>query len=243
MSTSVSGSAVRQLVLLRGGARSGQSPEPDAEADAGPNDERSPTDERSTCDVQVVSALMRGDPGAPYQAWLRFRPMVRGNLRRIVGPGLDEEDLGQEVFLRFFQRVGSLREPAAVRGFLFAICLRVAQKELRRRWLRRWLRLTNDGTLPDPTPTGRPDDTADREVHDAVTRYYAILDAVGGQGRSLFVTRYIEGMELTEVARTHGLSVSTTQRRLGRVAKRIDAMVRRDPVLAGIAGPDGDGSP
>jgi RNA polymerase sigma-70 factor (ECF subfamily) len=66
-------------------------------------------------------------------------------------------------------------------------------------------------------------------------RYYAILETVGGQGRSLFVSRYIEGVELVEVARLHGLSISTTQRRLGRVSKRVQAMVRRDPLLAEIA--------
>jgi hypothetical protein len=61
------------------------------------------------------------------------------------------------------------------------------------------------------------------------------LDAVGGQGRSLFVARYIEGMELAGVAHMHGLSVSTTQRRLARVATRVDAMVRRDPALSELA--------
>ena len=187
--------------------------------------------------MALAQALVRGDGDAPYRAWQRFEPLARGYLRRMVGPGLDEEDLCQEAFLRFFGRVKTLRDPNAVRAFLFGVCLRVARKELRRRWLRRWLRLTDDGTLPERAPEssgvrGREDDV---EARDAVGRYYAILDSIGGQGRSLFVSRFIEGLELTDVARLHGLSVSTTQRRLGRVAKRIQAMVRRDPLLATIA--------
>jgi RNA polymerase sigma-70 factor (ECF subfamily) len=211
---STSGSVAR-LVLLQGGTAADQ----------------------PTTDEQLAQALIRGDTGTSQQAWMRFLPMVRGQLRRILGPGLDEDDLSQEVFLRFFQRVGGLREPAAVRGFLFAICLRVAKKELRRRWLRRWLRLTDDGTLPEDP--GRPNaDALEREARDALKRYYAILDTVGGRGRSLFVARYIEGMDLAQVSRMHGLSVSTAQRRLGRVAARVDAMVRRDPVLSELAGHD-----
>ena len=130
----------------------------------------------------------------------------------MIVSNLDEDDLCQEVFLRFFQRVPGLRDPGAVRGFLFAVCLRVARKELRRRWLRRWLRLTDDGTLPESAPD-RALDAADREARDAIVRYYDILNTMGGQGRSLFVTRYIEGVALADVARLHGLSVSTTQRR------------------------------
>ena len=199
----------------------------------------------SRSDVALAQALVRGDGDAPYRAWLRFEPLARGYLRRMVGPGLDEDDLCQEAFLRFFGRVKTLRDPNAVRAFLFAMCLRVARKELRRRWLRRWLRLTDDGTLPERTADsagarGREDDV---EARDAVGRYYAILDGIGGQGRSLFVSRFIEGLALADVARLHGLSVSTTQRRLGRVAKRIQAMVRRDPVLATIAGRGEEAAP
>ncbi|MES1205494.1 MAG: RNA polymerase sigma factor [Pseudomonadota bacterium] len=185
-------------------------------------------------DAELARALVRGDKDAPYAAWLRFAPAARGNLRRLLGPGFDEDDLCQEVFLRFFQRVPGLRDPDAIRGFLFAVCLRVSRKELRRRWLRRWLRLTEDGTLPESGAAGEVDPAA-VEARDAVNRYYAILDHIGGEARTMFVTRYIEGLELTEVARLYGLSVSTTQRRLGRVSKRVDAMVRRDPLLAEIA--------
>lgn len=236
-----------RLLLLQGGVRPPVANdvggvETEESSDARPA-EAPPAPEADLSDVALAEALVRGDGAAPYRAWLRFEPMVRGHLRRMVGPGLDEDDLCQEVFLRFFGRVHTLRDPAAVRSFLFAMCLRVSRKELRRRWLKRWLRLTDDGTLPEASPESaavRPRE-AEADARDAVVRYYAILDAVGGQGRSLFVSRYIEGLELAEVARLHGLSVSTTQRRLGRVAKRVQAMVRRDPLLLEIA--EGGGHP
>lgn len=189
--------------------------------------------DKTTSDADLARALGRGEEAAFQLAFARFAPAVRGNLRRVIGPGLDEDDLCQEVFLHFFRRIVDLRDPNAVRGFLFGVCLRVGRKELRRRWLRRWLRLTDNGALPEPPMEDR-DEPAD-EVREAVTRYYRILDTVGGQGRSLFVARYIEGVALAEVARLHGLSLSTAQRTLNRVAKRIDAMVHGDPILSEIA--------
>ncbi len=110
----------------------------------------------------------------------------------------------------------------------------MACKEIRRRRLKRWLRLTDDGILPEPA-AGIPLDGREREARDAVKRYYAILETLGGQARSLFVTRFIEGVELVEVARLHRLSLSTARRRLARASKRVDAMLRRDPVLAELA--------
>jgi DNA-directed RNA polymerase specialized sigma24 family protein len=70
---------------------------------------------------------------------------------------------------------------------------------------------------------------------EAVTRYYALLEKLGGKDRSLFVARTIEGLTLEEVAAAHDVSVSTAQRRLNRASKRIALLVRRDSVLAGFA--------
>lgn len=180
-------------------------------------------------DAEVAAALLRGDKDAPYLAWSHFAPFVRGSLRRLLGPGVDEDDLSQEVFLRFFPSVRRLRDLEAIRGFLFGVCVRVGRKELRRRWLRRWLRLTPEGVLPEPKPELDP---SDGDAPEVLGRYYAILDRVGGQARSLYVTRYIQDLDLVEVARLHGLSLSTTQRKLARITKRIEAMVRLDPLLA-----------
>jgi len=181
-------------------------------------------------DEELIQALRRGDAQAAFVVWQRFAPLVTRTLRRLMGPGCDEEDLGQEVFFRFFRNVPALRTPSAVRSFLLGICIRVVRQEVRRRWLRRWLRLTDRGTLPD---VAGPE--ADQDAREVVRRYYEILDRVGAEGRSLFVTRHVEGVGLADVAALHGLSVSTTQRKLARVTERIAAMARRDPVLAQYA--------
>lgn len=193
------------------------------------------TDRRADVAVEIglALALLRGEEAAAYHAFLRFAPLVRASLRRLIGPGLDEEDLCQEVFFRFFQGVKRLRDPAALRAFLYGICWRVGRGELRRRWMQRWLRLSDDGELPDRAAATSGD--LDCDAREGLQRYYRILDRVSVAARSLFVTRYLEGVDLEQTARRHGLSVSTTQRRLARVTRRVDAMVRRDPLLRELA--------
>ena len=181
-------------------------------------------------DVALVEALRRGEAQAELAAWNRFSTGVDQTLRRLLGPGPDREDLLQEVFIRFYRRIGTLREPSAVRGFLTGICIHVVRAEIGRRQRHRWLSLTATGDLPEPLPS-----TPDLEGREAVTRYYRMIDKLGGKDRSYFVARTIEGMTLDEVAAAHEVSVSTAQRRINRATKRVAALVRRDPMLAQFA--------
>jgi RNA polymerase sigma-70 factor (ECF subfamily) len=181
-------------------------------------------------DVALVEALRRGEAQAELAAWNRFSTGVDQTLRRLLGPGPDREDLLQEVFIRFYRRIGTLREPSAVRGFLTGICIHVVRAEIGRRQRHRWLSLTATGDLPEPLPS-----TPDLEGREAVTRYYRMIDKLGGKDRSYFVARTIEGMTLDEVAAAHEFSVSTAQRRIHRATKRVAALVRRDPMLAQFA--------
>ena len=184
-------------------------------------------------DEGLVAGLRRGDTRAELAAWNRFSARVDATLRRLLGPGQDpqaREDLLQEVFIRFFARVGTLRVAAAVGGFLTGITIHVVHGELARRRRRSWLRLTPTGMTPDIA--GPPPST---EAREAVQRYYEKLEVLSPKDRSIFVARTIEGLTLAEVASVHGLSVSTAQRRLVRATKKVSLLVRRDPVLASFA--------
>ena len=152
-------------------------------------------------------------------------------LRRYFGPGPDRQDLCQEVFLRFFTRIDELRDRTALRSFLIGICLGVAQNELRRAKVRRWIFLTQSGDLPDAPING-----SDPEAREATERVYKILAGVSAEDRSLFVTRYIEKMELAEIAVAIGRPLSTTKRRLARATRRIAARMSGDPALADYVG-------
>ena len=187
-------------------------------------------------DVALAKALIRGDPQATFVAWTRLHGLAVGTLRRLAGPGGDVDDLAQEVFLRFFRQVPKLRDPKALRSFLIGICLRVVRGELRQRWLRRFLRLTDSGESPESSGLARWGAGDGHDASDAreiVRRYYAILDRLTIDERSLYVARHVERLPLVEVAALHGLSDSTARRRLLRVARRVEAMVERDPALAG----------
>jgi RNA polymerase sigma-70 factor (ECF subfamily) len=178
-------------------------------------------------DAELVAALRAGDERAYTVAWIELGPMVRRLVTRFFGTNADAPDLSQEVFLRLFRRINELRNPSGLRGFVVGICLGVARNELRRVRVRRWVRLTHSGELPDVGVSG-----PDLEARQALRRLYAILDQVSAHDRSLFVARFFEKMEIAEVAVAHGLSYGTAKRHVARATTRINKRLERDPLLA-----------
>jgi RNA polymerase sigma-70 factor (ECF subfamily) len=177
-------------------------------------------------DATLARALIARDPRAPRVLWQRFAPMVFRMLRRTLGSDHDLDDLAQEVFLCVFEKVRALREPKALKAFVISVTSLTMRHELRRRWVRRWVRLsgkTDAAELEIVTP--------DTDAREALARFYKILDRVNATDRAAFVLRFMEGLELTEVAAALKLSLATTKRRLARVWARVMLLVERDPVL------------
>jgi RNA polymerase sigma-70 factor (ECF subfamily) len=111
--------------------------------------------------------------------------------------------------------------------------LHVAKSELRRRRARRWLRLSDDGLLAEPEPLDSDEWHGPRA---AVLRLYEMLDRMSDDRRTVFVLRYVEGLELAELSTVLDCSLATTKRRLADAAHRICALASGDPLLAPYVG-------
>jgi RNA polymerase sigma-70 factor (ECF subfamily) len=181
-------------------------------------------------DATLVRAAMAGDRRAHVAIWRKYAAMVRSKMSRSVG-GRDVEDHTQEVFLRLFEYLSELRDPAALRSFIIGIALRVAGTELRRRRCRWWLTLTATGELPE-SPRSFSDDGSD--VREVLGRLVAILDKLTPHSARVFELRYIEEKELSEVAVAMGISLATAKRHLARASARVFAMAEREPAVAGF---------
>jgi RNA polymerase sigma-70 factor (ECF subfamily) len=177
-------------------------------------------------DCVLAIAACAGDPRAPSIISKRYAARVRSKLHHWIG-SQDIDDHVQDVFLRFFEQLPRMRDPNALRGFLVGITLRIACTELRRRRRSR-MRLTPTGELPEPR-TSCDDRGPARE---ALWRFESILQRLAPSSRRVFVLRYIEKLELTQVAEEMHISVATAKRHLARAAATVSAMAKREPALA-----------
>jgi RNA polymerase sigma-70 factor (ECF subfamily) len=186
-------------------------------------------------DPEIVRILQAGDPRGPRMAWQRLAPMVHRLLKRAFGPNSEIDDLVQEVFLVFFDRVGTLREPKALPAFVMSITAHTIRRELRRKAALRWLHFGDA-----PSPSARETDLDSRE---AVARLYVILDRLRADDRTAFVLRFLEGLSLVDVAGAMGVSLATAKRLLARAWDRIVSHAQRDPALVEYVASLGEGTP
>jgi RNA polymerase sigma-70 factor, ECF subfamily len=181
---------------------------------------------RPQSDAELVYALRADDAGAPAILWGRYAPLVRRLLLRALGSCLEIEDLTQEIFLRLFVRLPSLRDPSALRSFVLSVAANVLKWELRRRWIGRRVLLSATGTLPDVEST-----SDDAEARQALRRCYLVLEQLSTKERLAFVFRYMEGMTIKEVAAALDVSVSTANRWVSSAAAKVAEQVSKDADL------------
>jgi RNA polymerase sigma-70 factor (ECF subfamily) len=179
-------------------------------------------------DADLARMAAAGDPRAASALWDRYSGLLRGILRRSLGPEGDVEDLLQEAFVGLFRTLPGLRDPELLRSFVAGTAFRIARSELRRRKVRRWVSLTATGSLEETPQPG----ASDPEARRAVKRLYELLDQLDNRGRMAFVLRHFEGYEMAELAQALRCSIATAKRSLTRVEGRLNAMVKRDPLLA-----------
>ena len=196
---------------------------PTPRSPAAPTAERAPPTRE---EIDLIAALVRGEPSAAQEVWDRHAGRVRRLMARTLGPRPEVDDLTQEVFMRVFSRIDVLRDAGALREFIIAVAVNVLKRELRRRWVRRKVLLSDSGSLPDVEGPGM-----DPEAREALARCYAILDKLGARERAAFVLRYMEERTLDEVAAGLGVSLSSAKRLVTRAAERVSKHVGADEGL------------
>jgi RNA polymerase sigma-70 factor, ECF subfamily len=183
-------------------------------------------DEPVLDDAFLVRAFVANEEWAPRAIWDRHAAMVYRLLKRGLGSQVDAEDFTQEVFLRTFAKIPTLRDGNALRSFIYSIAVRTLKWELRRRRIRNILRLSDTGRLPEVAA-----DTNQAQTQNAIRIYYKLLDQLSVNVRTAFVLRRLEGMQLQDVATTLGVSTATAKRWVALATKQISRLVDEDGEL------------
>jgi RNA polymerase sigma-70 factor (ECF subfamily) len=182
---------------------------------------------RADSDEALVASLRAGEPGAGKALFEAYGAYVRKVLMRVLGPDSELGDLTQDVFVIALESLHKLEKARALRGWLAQIAVFQARHCLRRR--KQWRILRFFG--PEEMPQGRAREP-DFEASEALRAAYQCLSSLTADEQIAFTLRFVEGMELAEVAETCGVSLATTKRRLARAEARFEELARGEPALA-----------
>jgi RNA polymerase sigma-70 factor, ECF subfamily len=179
---------------------------------------------RGTTDAHLVGEIRNGSGAAAGAFYDRYGTHVERLLWSLLGPEPEAEDVLHEIFVRALEGIDGVEDPSRLKSWLNGITVYTAREWIRRKVRRRWLSFVDE--LPDP-----PQVAASEEVTEATRCTFDVLQGMASDDRVYFSLRFIEGMELSEVALACDVSVSTAKRRLRDAEKHFVARARRHEAL------------
>ncbi|MFT3928591.1 MAG: sigma-70 family RNA polymerase sigma factor [Myxococcales bacterium] len=174
-----------------------------------------------------MQSALGGEARAERAIWNQYASLVRRIVSRSLGPEYDIEDVVQEVFMHLFDRLAQLRDPSALRSYLVAICVHRVRSHVRRRRVRRIIGFSAFHDLQDLREV-----SVDYQSREVLLQFYRALEQLRTRDRMAFTLRYVEGMELTEVAAALEVSVPTVRRILAHASERLGTIVKSSEPLA-----------
>ena len=157
-------------------------------------------------DRSLIMRAKAGDEQAFEELMRQFERPILGLCTRLLGAGGEAEEAAQDVFFRFYQKLGDFDEERAVEPWLFRIAWNACRDRLRRR--RPLVELT------DNVATVAAQGFLIAELRDAIER-------LPEKERAALLLREVEGLETEEVALRMGSSAVTVRSQISRARARL----------------------
>jgi RNA polymerase sigma-70 factor (ECF subfamily) len=180
----------------------------------------------SSSDEVLLAGLKCRDSRAVVVFFQRYQHDVRNVLSRIMGTSPDVSDAMQDTFIRALNGVIHVREAHALRVWLRRVATSVAFDHLRQRQRTRWYYFVDYAVIDERADAVTPED------HAAFCDIHRVLEKMPHRERAAFYLRYVDEMELKEIAIACQVSVATVKRRLARANLRFRTLAQHQPDLA-----------
>lgn len=173
--------------------------------------------------AEFVRRAQNGDRKAFEEIFRRYERRIFNFVHQIIGNPDDAVDLTQDVFVRVFNGLGELRAEEAFNSWIYRIAINISRDHLRRVRRVRMDSLEQGGRTDDddesagieiPDWSENPEQMVELdEMQQAVRKAVAALPE---HYRSVVILHHLQGMEVTEIAKTVGCRVGTVKSRLSR---------------------------
>ena len=147
-----------------------------------------------------LDELATGAPVSFDSIFRAYSQLVGRWAQRLGGPGIDVDEVVQEVFVTVNRRLADFRGDEKLPSWLFQITARVVANQRRalRRRLFRWVSLSDQ--IEDRAASHAPGPGEMVEAREAAERFYRVLDRMRENYRDVLVLFELEEMSTEEIA-------------------------------------------
>ncbi len=187
-------------------------------------------------DAELLAAHCAGDPDAFTEIVRRHRDRLWAVALRTTGNPEEASDALQDALISAYRRADSFRGESAVTTWLHRIVVNASLDRLRRRSVRSWVPLPEEGDGPALVDDARlADPRAAAETSETVAEVRAALDTLPPDQRAAIVLVDLEGWSVEEAANALDCPVGTVKSRCFRGRAKLAER------LAHLRNPDGPG--
>jgi RNA polymerase sigma-70 factor (ECF subfamily) len=163
-------------------------------------------------DEVLISESLGGDLSAFKELVTKHEGAVAGVVKSMLGATEEAADVGQEVFIRFFQSMAKFKGDSSLRTYLIRIAINLSLNELKKRKRRQsFFSSTNEGENVA---------AADHKMDLKESLEYA-FNQLEPEFKSVATLRLVEGYSTEETAELLQIPMGTVLSRLARAQKKL----------------------
>lgn len=193
-------------------------------------DDTNRTADTSTQLVVLVNQAKDGNRSALARLVDQFHSDVFRMVYYRVRSRSDAEDIAQDVFLKAFQKISTVKDAARFRGWLFSIALNRIRDFQRKKRFRSLFKVEEeniDSQSPVETESDEPEALEQVLKEDFWRQIRSMLDKLSKMEREVFLLRFFDHLNLNEIAGALKKNESTIKTHLYRAL----AKFRKEPGL------------
>ena len=169
-------------------------------------------------EFELITLLKDGDERAYFKVLGLYKDQIAKTVKGMLGDVQEAEDVGQEVFIRFFKSIDNFKGDAKISTYLIRIAINLSLNELARR-KRKWRIFYSGDTIEEKlvldVGTNPMEDEERKEiVHKAILQ-------LGIKYRKVVVLRALQGYSFKEAAEVLQIPIGTVLSRYARATKKL----------------------
>lgn len=168
-------------------------------------------------DALLAGRAADGDTAAFEALARRHGPLMRASARRLTGSLADADDVVQEALMQAWRQLDTLRDPAAVKGWLLRITGSRSIDHLRKRRVHADLSAVENAVEPDGALRRvKPEPESAAVSGSRVEALKAALAALPEEQRRCWVLKEFNDQSYEDIARTLNITPASVRGRLAR---------------------------
>ena len=169
--------------------------------------------------TDLVIRARDGNRPAFEQLIDRYQGEIHRMIYYRIRTQMDTEDLTQDVFVRAYRNISRIREPQKFRSWLYTIAVNRVNDYLRKKRVRSIFKSSDEGTDVQPAATDfqeQPEALEQVLKEDFWRHIDRIAKKLSKMEREVFMLRFLDNLNINEIAQTLKKSESTVKTHLYR---------------------------